>query len=94
MKRWVLVAVVVAVGAYVGRRRRAFAARSGLRCFRRGRHEPRRHPLGPHVCHDCGAAGADLDEMGFQGGGYVGTDRRTYERHNGAVTREAWEHTH
>jgi len=42
-----------------------------LRCFFRSQHNPIRHPLGGFKCADCGAAGADLEEMGFEGAGYV-----------------------
>lgn len=42
-----------------------------LRCFLRDRHNPARHPLGGFKCADCGAAGADLEEMGFEDAGYV-----------------------
>ena len=51
-----------------------------LRCFFRNRHEPARHPLGGFRCTVCGTAGADLEEMGFEGGGYVAPVRRLYER--------------
>jgi hypothetical protein len=46
-----------------------------LRCFLRDHHNPARHPLGGFKCSDCGAAGADLDEMGFDGAGYVASRR-------------------
>jgi hypothetical protein len=42
-----------------------------LRCFLRDHHNPARHPLGGFKCSDCGAAGADLEEMGFEDAGYV-----------------------
>ena len=42
-----------------------------LRCFLRDHHNPARHPLGGFKCADCGAAGADLEEMGFEDAGYV-----------------------
>ncbi len=42
-----------------------------LRCLWRKRHDPVRHPLGGFRCRSCGTAGADLDEMGFVGAGYV-----------------------
>ncbi len=47
-----------------------------VRCLLRGRHEPLRHPLGFFRCSECGASGADLDEMGFVGEGYVPSLRR------------------
>jgi hypothetical protein len=46
-----------------------------LRCFLRDHHNPSRHPLGGFKCSDCGAAGADLDDMGFDGAGYVASRR-------------------
>jgi hypothetical protein len=47
-----------------------------LRCwFVKQRHNPVRHPLGGFRCADCGATGVDLEDMGFEGGGYV--SRRT-----------------
>jgi hypothetical protein len=42
-----------------------------LRCFLRDHHNPTRHPLGGFKCSDCGATGADLEEMGFEDAGYV-----------------------
>ena len=42
-----------------------------LRCFLRDLHNPARHPLGGFKCADCGAFGADLEEMGFEDAGYV-----------------------
>jgi hypothetical protein len=51
-----------------------------LRCFVRQYHQPVRHPLGGFRCVECGAAGADLDEMGFPGSGWVAPTRRTYGR--------------
>jgi len=62
-----------------------------LGCWLRDRHNPVRHPLGGFRCADCGRAGLDLEEMGFDGGAYVATVRRTFSReHGGSVTREAW----
>lgn len=46
-----------------------------LRCYLRDHHNPARHPLGGFKCSDCGAAGADLEEMGFDDAGYVFTRR-------------------
>lgn len=61
-------------------------------CLWRGRHAPMRHPLGGFTCKDCGEAGADLDDMGFFGNGYVSPMRRVYDRETNAVTRtDAWE---
>jgi len=36
-----------------------------LRCIIRHYHQPRRQPIGGFRCVDCGAAGADLEEMGW-----------------------------
>ena len=58
-----------------------------LRCFTRQRHEPRRHPLGGFRCVDCGAVGADLEEMGFRESGWVAPMRRTFDRKHGELTR-------
>lgn len=68
--RWILfslgVAVVVARGIVW------LAGRPGpVRCALRRRHNPVRHPLGGFRCQDCGLAGADLEDMGFQGGGWI-----------------------
>jgi hypothetical protein len=61
-----------------------------LRCLLRRRHNPRRHPLGGFRCEDCGVAGADLEEMGFDyGSGWVPPLRRTYDRKHGILTRTA-----
>jgi hypothetical protein len=46
-----------------------------LRCYLRDHHNPARHPLGGFKCADCGAAGADLEEMGFADAGYVAGKR-------------------
>ena len=40
-------------------------------CYLRHHHNPVRHPLGGFKCSDCGEAGADLEQMGFEDGGYV-----------------------
>lgn len=42
--------------------------RASFRCWARGRHDAARHPLGGFRCIDCGVAGADLLEMGFDDG--------------------------
>jgi hypothetical protein len=63
-----------------------------LRCLVRNRHNPARHPLGGFKCTDCGAAGADLEDMGFSGGGYVLPMRRLFSRDRGEFTRTvSWE---
>lgn len=61
-----------------------------LRCFMRDQHVPVRHPLGGFRCAECGVAGADLDDMGFDG--WVAPVRRTFERgREGGVTQtSAW----
>jgi hypothetical protein len=48
-----------------------------------------RHILGGFRCAVCGVAGADLDAMGFVGGGYVGPMRLTYSREQRTVTRSS-----
>lgn len=60
-----------------------------LRCLVRQHHRPKRHPLGGFRCMDCGTAGADLEEMGFTGSGWVAPMRRTFDRAHGEVTRAA-----
>lgn len=51
-----------------------------LRCLIRTHHRPVRHLLGGFRCTDCGAVGADLDEMGFPGMGYVSPTRKLFSR--------------
>jgi hypothetical protein len=60
-----------------------------LRCLLRRHHQPRRHPLGGFRCAECGAAGADLDDMGFVGSGWVAPMRRTFNRPYQEVTVSA-----
>ena len=61
-------------------------------CFVRDHHSPVRHPLGGFKCGDCGQAGADLDQMGFIGGGYVLPVRRIFSRDRREFTRTmSWE---
>lgn len=67
------------VGAVVGL---ALAAR----CYLRGQHKPRRVFLGLR-CADCGAAGADYDEMLGVGAGWVSPTRKVFDRTTGTVTR-------
>lgn len=58
-----------------------------LRCKLRGRgHRPKRHFLGGFRCADCGATGADLEAMGFDGA-YVLPIRIVYDREHGQITR-------
>jgi hypothetical protein len=49
-----------------------------MRCYFRNRHEPSRHPLGGFRCSECGTAGADLQDMGFDG--YVSLMRTVFSR--------------
>lgn len=58
-----------------------------LRCYFRRRHNPVRHPLGGFRCADCGAVGADLEQMGFDGGGYVSLTRPIFDRRRHEITR-------
>ena len=51
-----------------------------LWCVLRRGPEPVRHPLGPFRCGHCGAAGADMGELGFSGSSYVDPTRRTFGR--------------
>lgn len=60
-----------------------------LRCLVRRHHRPRRHLLGGFRCVECGAAGVDLDEMGFTGSGWVAPVRRTFDRKHTTVTLSA-----
>jgi hypothetical protein len=48
-----------------------------IRCLLRDRHMPTRYFLGGFKCTECGAVGADLDDMGFPGEGYVSAARRS-----------------
>lgn len=57
-----------------------------LRCALRQHHQPRRHPLGGFRCAECGAVGADLEEMGFTDSGWVAPLRRTFQRPHSEVT--------
>ena len=51
-----------------------------LRCMIRDRHMPTRYFLGGFKCTECGAVGADLDDMGFRGEGYVSSGHRSSGR--------------
>jgi hypothetical protein len=63
-----------------------------LSCFLRNRHNPVRHPLGGFKCSDCGEVGADLEQMGFDNGGYVLPVRRIFSRERSEFTRTmSWE---
>lgn len=61
-----------------------------LKCFWRSRHDPARHPLGGFRCISCGLAGADLEAMGYRGGGYVRPWRVSFDRAHGEITRGEW----
>jgi len=76
-----------------------FIRRSGLHCYVfngwpwDGAHTPKKQPLG-FRCVDCGKAGADLNDLGYDG--YVAPVRRVFERaskgRGEAVTRtREWE---
>lgn len=61
------------------------------RCALRRQHQPVRRVvggLGGFRCLDCGFVAADLEEMGYEGGGYVATSRRTYSSRRGGIERE------
>lgn len=61
-----------------------------LLCLIRGSHvDPQRHPLSGFRCSTCNTAGADYDDMGHYGGGYVQTVRARYERMGDAMVRES-----
>jgi hypothetical protein len=65
-----------------------------VRCILHGHCNPVRHPLGGFKCVDCGAAGADLEAMGFTGGAYVLPIRRLFSRGQGrseSTRTSAWE---
>jgi len=68
-----------------------------VRCLFRNRHNPVRHPLGGFKCADCSEVGADLDDMGFAGGGYVPPVRRIFARGRGSASEftrtTSWEPT-
>jgi hypothetical protein len=51
-----------------------------IRCLIRDRHMPTRYFLGGFKCTECGAVGADLDDMGYRGEGYVSVVRRGTDR--------------
>ena len=57
-----------------------------IRCFFRGRHDPRRQPLG-FRCSICRMTGAGLEAFGFHG--YVSPARPLYERDVRGFTRRA-----
>jgi hypothetical protein len=51
-----------------------------LHCLFRGYHSPERQLVGGFRCVDCGRAGADLEEMGFENLGYAPVLRRALAR--------------
>jgi hypothetical protein len=55
-------------------------------CLLRQNHNVVRHPLGGFKCSDCGTVGIDLDEMGFEGAGYVLPIRKLFSRDRSSYT--------
>jgi hypothetical protein len=51
-----------------------------LHCMLRGYHAPERQLVGGFRCADCGRAGADLEEMGFENFGYAPVLQRSLAR--------------
>ena len=51
-----------------------------LNCLFRGYHTPERQFVGGFRCVECGRAGADLEEMGFENFGYAPSLRRAMVR--------------
>ena len=45
--------------------------------------------MGGFRCAECGAAGADLGDMGFSGSAWVAPRRRTFDRTHGEITLAA-----
>lgn len=72
----VAAAVVLCLPALLRRLRRlaGLSLLAWVRCKMRSRHKPVRHPLGGFRCVDCGVAGADLEDLGFDDG-WVSTPR-------------------
>jgi hypothetical protein len=64
-----------------------------FKCLLRNQHNPVRHPLGGFRCADCGSVGADLDEMGFEGDGYVSPLRHSFRRNPEERTAGGWRPT-
>jgi hypothetical protein len=54
-----------------------------VRCALNDRHDPVHHPLGGFVCARCGAFGANLEQLGFEGEGYVSEPARRRLAHGG-----------
>ena len=52
---------------------------SWFKCFWRGYHDPKRHPLGGFRCRDCRLVGLDMESMGFEAG-HVSLLRRVFSR--------------
>jgi hypothetical protein len=48
-----------------------------------------RYLLGGFRCSQCGTVGADLDEMGFRGEGYVRSMKRAFSRGPGHLAHAA-----
>lgn len=63
-----------------------------LRCWWRGWHDPKKVLPDGQRCRDCGLPGADMEDMGFVGGGYVPPVRRVFDRDERSFSRtSAWE---
>jgi len=58
-----------------------------LRCALKGQHDPKRQALGGFRCELCGTPGESLDEMGYEGNGYVSPLRKLYSREKKTLTR-------
>lgn len=67
-----------APATYGNARRRKMLA--WLNCLFRGFHVPERQFVGGFRCAECGRAGADLAEMGFENFGYAPSLRRAMVR--------------
>ena len=64
---------------------------SWFKCFWRGYHDPKRHPLGGFRCRDCRVVGTDMESMGFEAG-HVSLLRRVFSRNHAELTRtHRWE---
>lgn len=58
-----------------------------IRCWFKPAHGPyQKHPMGGFVC-ECGAVANSLDDLGYDGDGYVSPLRTTFKRKNTEVTR-------
>ncbi len=83
-----IVLVMVAIAIRAAAIPESVSALGWVRCeVFRGHHAPRRHHLGGQRCVECGLAGADMTELGFEDGGYVVGPRRVYDRDRRAFVR-------